>query len=279
MLKQTEKLANDLISNIQNAAIKTALNQNSSYVNYFIGTVANIDETNGRALVRYMTTQQDGTTGYSNIEAAVKTEENILVGDLVVVFYFNNLTDSFIFGKMTSTYSSRIADGGDSLQARLEKGQIVVGRALADSLGNIIKDYYQTKLIFDTAPISGSKNPVTSEGINAALTELSNDFNNNLQLYEKKITKTNSKNGYLTFDNGLTIQWGEVRSSGAREYKVTFPLAYTTLYTVIATYYNYSNDNTKEWNIRYENTTGFSVKLNSAEGAESGCNWMSIGII
>ena len=96
MLKQTEKLANDLISNIQSAAIKTAMNQNSSFVNYFIGTVSNIDETNGRALVRYMTTQQDGTTGYSNIEVAVKTEESIAVGDLVIVFYFNHTLEKSV---------------------------------------------------------------------------------------------------------------------------------------------------------------------------------------
>ena len=272
MLKQTEKLANDLISNIQSAAIKTAMNQNSSFVNYFIGTVANMDETNGRALVRYMVTQQDGTTGYSNIEAAVKTEEDIAVGDLVIVFYFGNLTDSFIFGKMTSTYSSRVTDGGDSLQSRLEKGQITVGRALADSLGNVIKDYYQPKLTFDTVPTASSNNPVTSDGINSSIINLRNDYNEKLKLYEKKITKTGAKNGYLTLDGGITIQWGEVRSSNTREHKVTFPLAYSTLY-------NYSNDNTKEWNIRYENNTGFSIKKNSAEGAESGCNWMAIGII
>lgn len=279
MLKQTDKLANDLISNIQSAAIKTAMNQNSSFVNYFIGTVSNIDETNGRALVRYMTTQQDGTTGYSNIEVAVKTEESIAVGDLVIVFYLGNLTDSFLFGKMTSTYNSRITDGGDSLQSRLEKGQIVVGKALGDSQGNVIKDFYQPKLTFDTMPTASSDNPVTSNGINVSLINLQNNFDEKLKLYEKKITKIGAKNGYLTLDGGITLQWGEVRSSNTREHMVTFPLAYTTLYTVVATYYNNSNDNTKEWNIRYENNTGFSIKENSNEGAESGCNWMAIGII
>lgn len=279
MLKQTEKLANDLISNIQSAAIKTAMNQNSSFVNYFIGTVSNIDETNGRALVRYMTTQQDGTTGYSNIEVAVKTEESIAVGDLVIVFYLGNLTDSFLFGKMTSTYNSRIIDGGDSLQSRLEKGQIVVGKALGDSQGNVIKDFYQPKLTFDTTPTASSDNPVTSNGINVSLINLQNNFDEKLKLYEKKITKIGAKNGYLTLDGGITLQWGEVRSSNTREHEVTFPLAYTTLYTVVATYYNNSNDNTKEWNIRYENNTGFSIKKNSNEGAQSGCNWIAIGII
>lgn len=155
MKKQTEKLANDLISNIQAAAIKTAQNQTSSTVNYFIGTVANIDETNNRALVKYMVTQQDGSSGYSNIEAAVKTEEIIKVGDTVIVFYLGNLTDSFIFGKMTSTYYSKVEESSDegveNLQSKLEKGQVVVGKSLessktsADSLGNTITDYYQPK--------------------------------------------------------------------------------------------------------------------------------------
>ena len=86
-----------------------------------------------------------------------------------------------------------------------------------------------------------------------------------------------SKNGYIKFNNGLLIQWGEVRSSNTREHVVTFPIAYTTLYTVVATYYNNSNDNTKEWNIRYEKNTGFSIKKNTNEGAESGCNWIAIG--
>lgn len=86
-----------------------------------------------------------------------------------------------------------------------------------------------------------------------------------------------SKNGYIKFNNGLLIQWGEVRSNNTREHIVTFPIAYTTLYTVVATYYNNSNDNTKEWNIRYENNTGFSIKKNSNEGSQSGCNWVAIG--
>ena len=86
-----------------------------------------------------------------------------------------------------------------------------------------------------------------------------------------------SKNGYIKFNNGLLIQWGEVRSNNTREHVVTFPTAYTTLYTVVATYYNHSNDNTKEWNIRYENNTGFSIKKNSNEGSQSGCNWIAIG--
>lgn len=86
-----------------------------------------------------------------------------------------------------------------------------------------------------------------------------------------------SKNGYIKFNNGLLIQWGEVRSNNTREHVVTFPVAYTTLYTVVATYYNNSNDYTKEWNIRYEYNTGFSIKKNSNEGAQSGCNWIAIG--
>lgn len=126
----------------------------------------------------------------------------------------------------------------------------------------------QNKLTFDTTPTANSTNPVTSGGIKTAL--------------NNKLTNPNfslNKNGYMKLSNGLTLQWGEVRSSNTREHTVTFPLAYTTLYTVVATYYNNSNDNTKEWNIRYENNTGFSIKKNSGEVASSGCNWMAIGII
>ena len=125
----------------------------------------------------------------------------------------------------------------------------------------------QSKLTFDTTPTANSNNPVTSAGI---LNSLNGKLAN--PIFNLK------KNGYIRLTNGLTLQWGEVRSSNTREHKVTFPLAYSTLYTVVATYYNYSNDNTKEWNIRYENNTGFSIKCNSSEGAESGCNWMAIGM-
>lgn len=126
----------------------------------------------------------------------------------------------------------------------------------------------QSKLTFDTTPTANSTNPVTSGGVKSAL-------NGKLANPTFKL----SKNGYMKLSNGLTLQWGEVRSSNTREHTVTFPLAYTTLYTVVATYFNESNDNTKEWNIRYENNTGFSIKKNSNEGATTGCNWMAIGKI
>ena len=130
----------------------------------------------------------------------------------------------------------------------------------------------QDKLIFDKNPTKNSNNPVTSDGIKT--------YTDTVVKNIKEIT-SKSKNGYIVFSDQTTspilIQWGEVRSSNTREHNVTFPKAFTTLYTVVATYFNDQNDNTKEWNIRYEKTTGFSIKKNSNEGATSGCNWIAVG--
>lgn len=351
MKKQTEKLANDLISNIQAAAIKTAQNQNSSTVNYFIGTVANIDKTNNRALVKYMVTQQDGSTDYSNIEAAVKTEEIIKVGDTVIVFYLGNLTDSFIFGKMTSTYSSKTEESSsnsvENLQSKLEKGQVIVGKASADSLGNTITDYYQPKRTSVELIPEGTAIPVDADlntldyikvgkyycNTNAKVESLSNcpvseafmmevysplantydDEETRTWVYRlRKITTFTGKvhyqyvisgdtvgdfsyyswqsdiriinssiteNGYITYEGGFTIQWGNAFSTGIRTTSITFPLTFTTLLSAVATYENTANNYTKEWNIRSISNSGFSVMRNTTENEKSGFRWIAVGVI
>lgn len=64
--------------------------------------------------------------------------------------------------------------GSDSVPVYVNKGKPVSCnssnlKAGKDDDGNVIKNTYQTKLTFDSAPTAGSTNPVTSEGIKTAI--------------------------------------------------------------------------------------------------------------
>lgn len=108
-----DKISTSLINNIQDTTFKAVQGELENKVQFFIGTVVNVDENVGRAKVRYLSVDSstiysgDGETGYTDIEAAIKTSEKILINDIVIVFYFRNLTNSFIFGKMTNNYEVR----------------------------------------------------------------------------------------------------------------------------------------------------------------------------
>ena len=71
--------------------------------------------------------------------------------------------------------ASRTSDiGSDSVPVYVNRGKPVPCnssklKAGKDDAGNVIKNTYQKKLTFDSAPTAGSKNPVTSDGIKKAI--------------------------------------------------------------------------------------------------------------
>ncbi len=53
--------------------------------------------------------------------------------------------------------------------------------------------------------------------------------------------KTLSQNGYQKFSNGYTIQWGKHTSSSS-SFTVTYPVAFTTVYSVVLTSFDTGTD-------------------------------------
>ena len=105
-INSIETISNNLMNSIQDLSLKAVQGEVESVVRFFVGTVVNLDELNGRAKVRYMNISAEGESGYTDIECAIKTDEIIEINDVVIAFYIRNLSNSFIFGKMTSTYYS-----------------------------------------------------------------------------------------------------------------------------------------------------------------------------
>ena len=93
-----------------------------------------------------------------------------------------------------------------------------------------------------------------------------------------EIDKVHGTNGRENLSNGLIIQWGRNTVSSGQVNNVTFSPAFTTLYSVVATWCNAGNDSTKEWNIRSYNNSGFSLRHNSNHSDTHSTFWIAIGI-
>ena len=106
-INSIEKISSDLLTNMQDVAIKAVQGEIESTVKFLVGTVVNLDSLSNRAKIRYMKTETDGTSGYTDIDAAIKTDEIININDVVIVFYIRNLANCFVFAKMTSSYYSK----------------------------------------------------------------------------------------------------------------------------------------------------------------------------
>ena len=89
----------------------------------------------------------------------------------------------------------------------------------------------------------------------------------------------NNNNGYLILQNGLIMQWGMFSHSSGQSEQVTFPKPFASLYSVVATWFNTSTDNTKEWNIRKYSNSGFKLRQNSNHSDTNGLFWLAIGIV
>lgn len=118
MKKQKEKIASGLLSVIEEYSHKVISEQLRGYVQFFIGTVINLDEKNGHAKVRYIS--ENSSNGYTDIQVTIKTQEKIKINDAVIVIYVNNLTNSFIIAKLSSNYQTIVQKGGgNSTEASL----------------------------------------------------------------------------------------------------------------------------------------------------------------
>lgn len=84
-------------------------------------------------------------------------------------------------------------------------------------------------------------------------------------------------NGYYKLPSGLTIQWGQAAGSGAFGLvTVTYPLAFTTVYSVVLTGAVGSVNDNPHLNTLPGNTT-FDIRAGGS--GDGGCCWIAIGLI
>ena len=118
------------------------------------------------------------------VQDSVTTLKNGLENGSVVVSKSNNDGKG---NNIESTYAKQNGTYND----------LTAGAALKDGKGNVISSHYQPKLTFDTVPLEGSDNPVTSAGIknyvdpNKEICEAGNMTVENGTINSQFIIKTN----------------------------------------------------------------------------------------
>jgi len=79
----------------------------------------------------------------------------------------------------------------------------------------------------------------------AGVTKISMDSSGNVSIGGNDVltvaAKTLSQNGYQKFSNGYTIQWGKHTSSSS-SFTVTYPVAFTTVYSIAVTPFDTGTD-------------------------------------
>ena len=111
--------------------------------------------------------------------------------------------------------------------------------------------------------------------INTSLSSINTQLGQKLQASNLSL----AQNGYIQLTNHLIIQWGRLdkTSNNVQDMTVTFPVAFSTLYTVVCTWYNTQDNNTKEWNIRSYSNTQFTIHKNSGQTNGNRLGWIAIG--
>lgn len=87
-------------------------------------------------------------------------------------------------------------------------------------------------------------------------------------------------NGYVKFANGLTVQWGYLGTTHNGNMKVTFPIAFKTIFNLVCDMIGLctgSSDN-GSLNIQSYNTTGASF-FNTDDHDGTGLFWRAVGIV
>lgn len=83
-------------------------------------------------------------------------------------------------------------------------------------------------------------------------------------------------NGYVKFANGLILQWGAIAST-TRETVVTFPIAFNTVYSIVATVYANGVLGRDQQCATIYSVTTTSVKLGLYDNDQQGWYWVAIG--
>lgn len=86
------------------------------------------------------------------------------------------------------------------------------------------------------------------------------------------------QNGYIKFSNGLILQWGNSNAIN-RDTTVTFPIAFSVLYSVVGVPKSSSNlsGSNSNFGVKSQNNKSFVANMYDSGNGYAGFNWCAFG--
>ena len=86
------------------------------------------------------------------------------------------------------------------------------------------------------------------------------------------------QNGYVKFNNGLILQWGNSNAVN-RDTTVTFPIAFSVLYSVVGVPKSSSNlsGSNSNFGVKSQNNKSFVANMYDSGNGYAGFNWCAFG--
>jgi len=86
------------------------------------------------------------------------------------------------------------------------------------------------------------------------------------------------QNGYIKFSNGLILQWGNSNVAN-RDTTVTFPIAFSVLYSVVGVPKSSSNlsGSNSNFGVKSQNNKSFVANMYDSGNGYAGFNWCAFG--
>lgn len=86
------------------------------------------------------------------------------------------------------------------------------------------------------------------------------------------------QNGYIKFSNGLILQWGNSNAAN-RDTTVTFPIAFSVLYSVVGVPKSSSNlsGSNSNFGVKSQNNKSFVANMYDNGNGYAGFNWCAFG--
>lgn len=87
-----------------------------------------------------------------------------------------------------------------------------------------------------------------------------------------------AQNGYVKFSNGLILQWGNSNAAN-RDTTVTFPIAFSVLYSVVGVPKSSSNlsGSNSNFGVKSQNNKSFVANMYDSGNGYAGFNWCAFG--
>ena len=87
-----------------------------------------------------------------------------------------------------------------------------------------------------------------------------------------------AENGYVKFSNGLILQWGNSNAAN-RDTTVTFPIAFSALYSVVGVPKSSSNlsGSNSNFGVKSQNNKSFVANMYDNGNGYAGFNWCAFG--
>lgn len=87
-----------------------------------------------------------------------------------------------------------------------------------------------------------------------------------------------AQNGYVKFSNGLILQWGNSNAAN-RDTTVTFPIAFSVLYSVVGVPKSSGNlsGSNSNFGVKSQNNKSFVANMYDSGNGYAGFNWCALG--